>query len=51
MEPCWVKLEAHFRKRAARSIEALEAEPPSALRTITPDNARGWFRHSKYLPD
>ena len=51
MEPCWAKLKAHFRTRAARSIEALEAEPPSALRTITPDNAQGWFRHCKYLPD
>ena len=51
MEPCWAKLKAHFRTRAARSMEALEAELPSALRTITPDNAQGWFRHCKYLPD
>jgi transposase len=51
MEPCWAKLKAHFRARAARSIEALEAELPSALRTITPDNTRSWFRHCKYLPD
>jgi transposase len=50
MEPCWAKLKAHFRARAARSIEALEAELPSALRTITPGDAQGWFRHCKYLP-
>ena len=50
MEPCWAKLKAHFRARAARSVEALEAELPSALRTITPGDARGWFRHCKYLP-
>jgi DDE superfamily endonuclease len=48
MEPCWAKLKAHFRARAARSIEALEAELPSALRTITPGDAQGWFR--RYLP-
>ena len=50
MEPCWAKLTAHFRARAARSVAALEAELPSALRTITPDDAQGWFRHCKYLP-
>ena len=50
MEPCWAKLKAHFRTRAARSIEALEAELPSALRTTKPANAQGWFRHCKYLP-
>ena len=50
MEPCWAKLKAHFRTRVARSIEALEAELPSALRTITPGHAQGWFRHCKYLP-
>ena len=45
MEPCWAKLKAHLRTRAARSMEALGAELPSALRTITPGNAQGWFRH------
>jgi transposase len=51
MEPCWAKLKAHLRTRAARSIDALEAELPSALRTITPGDAQGWFRHCKYLPE
>jgi transposase len=51
MEPCWAKLKAHFRTRAARSMEALETELPSALRTITPSNAQAWFRHCKYLPE
>jgi hypothetical protein len=50
MEPCRAKLKAYFRTRAARSLEALEAEPPSALRTVTPGNAQGWFRHCRYLP-
>ena len=50
MEPCWAKLKAHFRARAARNREALEAELPSALRTVTPGDAQGWFRHCKYLP-
>jgi transposase len=51
MEPCWAKLKAHLRTRAARSIEALDAELPSALRRITPDDAKGWFQHCKYLPE
>ena len=56
IEPCWAKLKAHLRARAARTPEALEAELPSALRTITPSNAntpsnaKGWFRHCKYPP-
>jgi hypothetical protein len=31
-------------------VETLEAELPAALRTITPGDAQGWFRHCKYLP-
>jgi transposase len=50
IEPCWAKLKAHLRARAAHTPEALEAELPSALGTITPSNAQGWFRHCKYLP-
>jgi transposase len=50
-EPCRAKLKAHFRTRAARGIEALEAELPSALRTIAPGDAQGWFRHCKCLPE
>lgn len=50
MEPCWAKLKAHLRTRAARSIEALDAELPSALRRITPEDAKGWSRHCKSLP-
>jgi transposase len=50
IEPCWAKLKAHLRTRAARTPEALEADLPSALRTITPRDAQAWFRHCKYLP-
>ena len=51
MEPCWAKLKAHLRARAARTVDALEAELPSALSAITPHNAQAWFQHCRYLPE
>jgi transposase len=50
IEPCWAKLKAHFRACAARTCDALEAELPLALSTVTAEDAHGWFRHCKYLP-
>lgn len=50
IEPCWGKVKTRLRACAARTREALEAELPSALRTVTAHNIRGWFRHCKYLP-
>jgi hypothetical protein len=37
-----------LKAEAARSLEALEAELKPALDSITPQNARGWFRHAGY---
>jgi transposase len=56
IEPAWSKLktylrETYLRARAARSREALEAAIPDALRTITADDAQGWFRHAGYPPN
>ena len=51
IEPAWSKLKTYLRARAARSREALEAAIPDALRTITPDDAQGWFRHAGYPPN
>jgi transposase len=48
IEPCWSKLKARLRARAARALDALEAELGPALATITPEDARGWFRLAGY---
>src|SRR4051812_32540463 len=44
IEPAWSKLEARLRVVDARSREALATAPGPALATITPHDARGWFR-------
>ncbi len=48
IEPCWSKLKARLRAKEARSLDALEAELGPALATITPQDARGWFRLCGY---
>lgn len=50
IEPCWGKMKVYLRACAKRTREALEAQVPAALRTVTTQNIRGWFRHCKYLP-
>ena len=44
IEPCWSKLKGHLRAKAARSLDALDAELGPALATITAEDAQGWFR-------
>jgi transposase len=48
IEPCWSKLKGALRSAAPRSIDALNDALPSALHTVTPDDARAWFRHCGY---
>jgi transposase len=48
IEPCWSKLKAALRSVAPRSTDALNAALPSALSTITPDDAQAWFRRCGY---
>jgi transposase len=48
IEPCWSKLKGHLRAEAARSMDALDAALGAALATITPEDARGWFRLTGY---
>ena len=48
IEPCWSKLKGWLRAKAARSLEALEAELGPALAAITARDARGWFRLAGY---
>ncbi len=49
-EPCWSKLKGVLRAKAARTLEALEAELGPALATITAQDAQGWFRLCGYGP-
>jgi transposase len=52
IEPCWSKIKTLLRARQARSLEELDRALPDVLATITPEDARGWFRHSGYAtPD
>ena len=50
IEPCWSKLKGGLRAKAARTLEALEAELGPALATITAQDAQGWFRLCGYSP-
>ena len=48
IEPAWSKLKDKLRDVAPRTLEALDAALPEALRAITPEDARAWFRHCGY---
>ncbi len=48
IEQAWAKMKERLKTKAARSLEALEAELKPALDTITTKDARGWFRHAGY---
>jgi hypothetical protein len=48
IEPCWSKLKGGLRAKAARTLQALEAELSPALATITAQDAQGWFRLCGY---
>ena len=51
IEPSWSKFKAVLRKLKARSTQALYAGVAFALRTITPSDSKGWFRHcGHYVP-
>ena len=48
IEQAWAKVKERLKAKAARSLEALEAELKPALDTITAKDAKGWFRHDGY---
>jgi transposase len=50
IEPAWSKVKALLRRSAARTYDALLDAVVSALRAITRDGARGWFRLCGYGP-
>jgi hypothetical protein len=52
IEPCWSKLKTSLRATEPRSIAAIDRQIGPALDTITPADAKGWFRHCGYsLPN
>ncbi len=48
IEPAWAKLKALLRAAKHRAKEALERGVGTALQAITPQDARGFFRHCGY---
>ena len=48
IEPGWSKVKTRLRAKAARTTEALDEELRPALDAITPQDAKGWFRHCGY---
>jgi transposase len=48
IENAWAKVKERLKAKAARTLEALEAELKPALDTITAKDARGWIRHAGY---
>jgi transposase len=48
VEPAIAKIKAYLRQVAARTQEALDQAITDALDLITPEDARGFFRHAGY---
>ena len=48
IEKAWGKLKTYLRGAAARTSDALRAALAEGLQTITPADARGWFKHAGY---
>jgi transposase len=50
IEETFSKLKTHLRRAGARTREALSEAITQTLRTVTAQDAQGWFRHGGYLP-
>ena len=48
VEPMWSKVKAHLQKTAARTKRDLLDAIGKALDTITPTDAKNWFKHCGY---
>lgn len=48
IEPCWSKVKTFLRSAAARTLEALDDALVAALHSISPSDAKGWFRLCGY---
>jgi len=48
IELCWSKVKTLLRGLRPRTYDALLKAVVTALRAVTPSDARGWFRHDGY---
>jgi transposase len=48
LDAWWSKLNAWLRKKAARTVAALQEAITEAIQPVTPRDAEGWFRHAGY---
>lgn len=48
IEPCWSKVKTILRGQEPRSVEELDRELLPAIDAVTPQDAKGWFRHCGY---
>ena len=48
IEPAWSKIKTYLRAVGARSLDLLERAVEKAIRLVTPDDCRGWFRYCGY---
>ena len=48
IELCWAKVKTALRAAKARAFEALVEALATALRSVTPEEARAWFAHCGY---
>ena len=48
IEMLWSKVKAYLRKVKKRTVEALTAAIEQAMKQITPEDCKGWFRKAGY---
>jgi transposase len=48
IEPAWAKMKGRLREIAAHTADALHEALGPALDAITPQDAKGFFRHAGY---
>jgi len=50
IELCWAQLKQHLRALKARSVITLEVAIDTAMKSLIPSHALGYFRHCGYTP-
>jgi len=48
IEKCWAKVKTALRAAKARTLDSLVEAVAEALRSISPEDAKGWFAHCGY---
>jgi transposase len=49
IEPMWAKVKAHLRQAKARTQKTLITAIRQALKSVSPDHAKSFFRHCGYV--